>query len=48
MQTSMSGICVTDDAVNLYYYLKAKSVVSISTHTQEWQEPGFDGQEYNL
>lgn len=27
LQTSMSGISVTEDAVNLYYYLKAKSVV---------------------
>lgn len=24
----MSGIAVTEDAVNLYYYLKAKQVVS--------------------
>ena len=27
LQTSMSGIAVTEDAVNLYYYMKAKSVV---------------------
>lgn len=27
MQTSMSGIIVSDDAVNMYYYLKAKSTV---------------------
>ena len=24
----MSGISVSDDAVNMYYYMKAKSVVS--------------------
>ncbi len=29
LQTSMSGISVTEDAVNLYYYLKAKSVVRL-------------------
>lgn len=28
LQTSMSGIAVNEDAVNLYYYMKAKSVVS--------------------
>lgn len=30
----MSGIAVNEDAVNLYYYMKAKSVVStrISAH----------------
>ena len=27
-QTSMSGIIVSEDAVNMYYYLKAKSTVS--------------------
>lgn len=27
LQTSMSGIAVAEDAVNLYYYMKAKSVV---------------------
>ena len=26
-QTSMSGISVSDDAVNMYYFLKAKSTV---------------------
>jgi len=26
-QTSMSGIAVSDDAVNMYYFLKAKSTV---------------------
>ena len=31
LQTSMSGISVTEDAVNLYYYLKAKSVVSVTS-----------------
>jgi hypothetical protein len=27
MQKSMSGIAVSEDAVNMYYYLKAKSTV---------------------
>ena len=28
MQTSMSGISVPEEAIDLYYYLKAKSDVS--------------------
>ena len=28
MQTSMSGISITEDAVNLFYLMKAKSTVS--------------------
>ena len=28
MQVSMSGISVSDDAVNMYYFMKAKSMVS--------------------
>ena len=31
LQTSMSGISVTEDAVNLYYFLKAKSTVSTAS-----------------
>ena len=30
VQKSMSGISVSEDAVNMYYYLKAKSTVSTS------------------
>lgn len=29
VQTSMSGISVSDDAVNMYYFLKAKSTVRL-------------------
>ena len=29
LQASMSGITVSEDAVNLYYYMKAKSAVRL-------------------
>lgn len=34
VQKSMSGIAVSEDAVNMYYYLKAKSTVSKSQRPQ--------------
>ena len=36
LQTSMSGISVGDDAVNLYYFLKAKSTVWSSRLEAYW------------
>ena len=30
MQVSMSGISVSEDAVNLFYYMKAKSTVRLA------------------